>query len=87
LPQENVVRLLTQSSTPGPVTLLDVPLDGGSPTVRAQVGFLTQPRLSPDGTTVAALTQPEGDIIIWTLLTHRRVLLANPGQVETLSWR
>lgn len=87
LPDEKVVRLLVQAATPGPVSMMDVPLEGGAPTVRAQVGFLTLPRLSPDGSTVAALTQPGGDIVIWTLTMRRRVLLANPGQVETLSWR
>jgi hypothetical protein len=87
LPDEKVARVLTQSTTPGPVSMVDVPLEGGAPTVRAQVGFLTLPRLSPDGSTIAALTQPGGDIVVWTLTTRRRVLLANPGQVETLSWR
>jgi hypothetical protein len=87
LPENNTVRVLVQSSVPGPITLLDVPLDGGTPTVRAEVGFLTLPRLSPDGSTIAALTQPEGDVVIWTLATGRRVILANPGQVESLSWR
>jgi hypothetical protein len=87
LPDEKVVRVLVQSTTPGPISILDVPLEGGSPTVRGQAGFFTLPRLSPDGSTIAALTQPGGDIVVWTLTTRRRVLLANPGQVETLSWR
>ncbi len=87
LPNENIVRVLVQSADPGPVRLLDVPLDGGAVTVRAQVGFMIRPRLSPDGTTVAALTQPQGDIEIWALSTRRRVVLANPGQVEILNWR
>lgn len=86
LPETSTVRLLLQFTTPGPITLLDLPLNGGNPDLQAQVGFLTEPRLSPDGSVVAALTQPEGDIVIWSMATHRRVTLANPGQVESLSW-
>ena len=87
LPDEKVVRVLVQSAAPGPISMVDVPLEGGASTVRAQVGFFTLPRLSPDGSTIAALTQPGGDIVVWTFGTRRRVLLANPGQVEILSWR
>ena len=81
------LRALTQQSAPGQIRVLDVPLGGSTPELVANVGYLVQPRLSPDGSTVAGSMHPHGALLLHDVATNSRVTLSDPKRISAFRWR
>lgn len=83
---ETTIRVLIRRRSPGEVIVLDVPRDGSTPSTVANVGYITNPKLSRDGTAIAGLTSVGGQLVIIDLNTFERVRLSGLNQVSNFSW-
>lgn len=83
----DTVRMLTRFTRPGVIRVLEIPLGGGTPDILTEVGYLIEPRLSPEGTTIIGLTFPGGALIVHRLTDEERFLLNQPRQVQEFRWR
>lgn len=83
---ETTIRVLIRRRTPGEVIVLDVPRDGSTPTTVANISYITEPKLSSDGTTVAGLTNQGGALLIYDLDSLNRVVIQGTSQVSQFEW-
>jgi WD40 repeat protein len=84
--QGNVIRVLIQNTTPGPIQILDVPRDGSTPTIVGTAGYLTNPSLSPDGNTIVGYTAPGGALLVYDVQTGQRIMIDTLPQVSHFVW-
>ncbi|MCU0512460.1 MAG: hypothetical protein MUE40_07800 [Anaerolineae bacterium] len=80
------LRALIQSAAPGPVSLLEIPLDGGAGRIVGSAGFITAPQLAPDGQTLVGYTYPGGQLLARTA-GGAQVALSVPLNVSDFRWR
>ncbi|QPC82353.1 PD40 domain-containing protein [Phototrophicus methaneseepsis] len=57
------LRVLIRQQTPGTVAVMDVPPEDGAQITVEDIGYITEPRLSPDGSIVIGLTHPGGMLV------------------------
>jgi hypothetical protein len=82
------IRVLLGRDKLGPSALrvFDVPLDGGAPTLIADVDFASEPVLSPDGTLVVGYTHPGGALLVRSLADETSAVLGSPLAVWDFRW-
>lgn len=81
------VRALVRQKQPGEISIVDIPLAGGTARIVGSAGFMLAPQLTPDGTAVAGYTHPGGALIIYHLATNERFMLAEPRYLKQFQWR
>lgn len=79
------IRILVRQGEPGSVQILELPENGDVPQLLGTVGYITMPRLSPDGAGVIGLTHPGGAVIIYDLIAAERFIL-DKNQVQQPGW-
>jgi len=77
-------RLLIRQQRPGMVTVLQLP-PGGGLNAEGNVGYITQPNISPDGTALLGLTHP-GGILIYQPINGERLRLRGVQGVRAVQW-
>lgn len=87
LMNRTTLRALIQQTQPGQVNIVDIPLEGGTSTIIGSAGFITEPRLSQDGTIIMGSTHPGGFLVMHTIRSGERVVLSAPGGVSQFRWR
>lgn len=82
------LRILLGKDKPGPshLRVVDVPLAGGGMTEVAEVGYVANPRLSPDGQLIVGYAHAGGPLLIHNLETGARVILTYPVSVRNFDW-
>jgi WD40 repeat protein len=81
------IRALVQQKVPGEISIVDIPLDGGTARIVGSAGFMLAPQLAPDGNAIAGYTHPGGSLIIYSLTTQERLMLAEPRRTSHFQWR
>lgn len=81
------IRALVRQKDPGEISIVDIPLDGGTARIVGSAGFMLLPQLAPDGNAVAGYTHPGGSLIIYNLTTQERLMLAEPRRTSQFQWR
>lgn len=81
------LRLLLQNRPPSIVRVVDVGMGGTSPSLIATIGYITQPRLAPDGLQVIGLTHQDGSLVWLNLNDDTRYRLQSTFIARQLSWR
>lgn len=71
---------------PAPLSVIDVPITGGSPALAAELGFITAPRLGPGGEVVVGLTAQDGRLMQYTVSNGQRSDLVTPSVVRDFRW-
>jgi len=84
---DDTVRGIIQQNEPGETRVVDIPITGGQPAIVANSGYLTDPQISPDGSTIIGFTHPNGAMIIYDVVNNSRTLLDTLPQVAKLQWR
>lgn len=80
------VRVLIRNGTPGTVRVADVARAGGALSIVGDVGFIQEPRLSPDGSTVVGVTHRGGSLLVADVVSGERMMLADFSSVEQWRW-
>jgi WD40 repeat protein len=83
----DTLRALIQTQTPGTVAIWDIPLDGAAPTIAGSAGFIAAPRIAPDGSIIAGLNYPGGNMLIYTVQANERLTIGSTGGVTQFQWR
>lgn len=84
---DDTARVIVRATNPGELRLADVPLTGGTPTLVANAGYITDPHLAPDGSTVIGYTNPGGALIVYDVAENRSRLIDTLPTVSDFRWR
>jgi hypothetical protein len=82
------VRVALGSVAGGPqaVNVIDMDTTSGALTAAGNGGFMSDPKLSPDGTFLAGQTHPGGPLIIRDLKANTSVLINQPPNITGFKW-
>ena len=80
------LRALTQSQEPGPVDLLALQADGSAPSRIGNIGHISSPQFSQDGTVVVGYTHQNGALMKIDLASLERQTLARSEGARLFSW-
>lgn len=69
---------------PNPVSIIDV--QGGESDSIADIGFITDPQLSPDGLYVAGYTGTGGSLVIYSVEQGQALTLVTPSRASNFRW-
>lgn len=71
---------------PSALRMVQVEITGGEPQPAGQLGYMVNPRVSPDGAFVAGVTQPGGRLLIYSVAQGSTGVLRAPGGVRDFQW-
>lgn len=82
------VRLVLRNALPGPraLNVVDLRTDTGALSAVGSGGFMVNPALSPDGSTLAGQTHDGGPLTVRDLQTGQQTVLAVPPAVRDYRW-
>lgn len=83
----DTLHLLVQAIVPGELRVLQIGMNGADVTVLANLGFMRQPQLSPDGSVVIGYTAPDEQMVIQNVFTNTPFVLNPPTQISQLTWQ
>lgn len=84
--RDGQLRVLSQQTRPGTIAIIDIPLDGGTPAITGNAGYLTNPQLSPDGTVIIGYTHGDGRLISYDIANDTHALITQPFTVRQFNW-
>jgi hypothetical protein len=81
--------VMSDNSSMGPLamSLYSLPIMGGEPQYLADLGFIDQPKLSPDGAFVAGTAYPDGKLIIYSVADDLQTIIDMPSGVSDFTWQ
>lgn len=84
---QNTVRALVQATNPGEIRVTDIPIAGGPPQIIANAGYMTAPRLAPNGSRVVGTTRPNGSLLVYNVNSNSHYSIEDLSQVSTIRWQ
>ena len=80
---------MSDNSSMGPLamSLYSLPIMGGEPQYLADLGYIDQPKLSPDGAFVAGIAYPDEKLVIYSVADGHQTIISMPGGVSNFTWQ
>jgi len=86
-PDNQTLHLLLQQFDPGQIQVLKIGINGSDPQIIAEVGFMVDGQLSPDGSVVMGYATPEGQLVVSNVFTSETFILEQPLTATAFRWR
>jgi hypothetical protein len=99
VPQEAVVLDMTalangairvlqarRSDAPAAIEVFDILPNTSAPLIAGNAGYITQPRLSPDGRFIAGYASAAASLVIYDLEIRRELALSQPARIQQFTW-
>ncbi|MEQ8674578.1 MAG: hypothetical protein RLP44_23760 [Aggregatilineales bacterium] len=83
------LRAILRNNTrfsPSPSQMIQVSVNSGEADDIANIGFLTDPNISPDGLYVAGYTGANGGLVIYDLVENQTLTLITPTLISNFQW-